>query len=189
MIRTLSRGEGAEHPSRLYYVTQVIAMQRRRLISLLAVASTASVVAGCGFALRNSSNFPFKSVYIQAAENSPLARQLQRTLEASNITVLRAPSSPDMAEQVFELLQEQHERAVISQSATGAVRELQLRLRVRYRLRATLGQQPGEIVELLQTRDLTYDETFALAKEAEEQLLFSDMQTDLVGQIVRRLGK
>ncbi|THU00278.1 hypothetical protein E9531_10960 [Lampropedia puyangensis] len=164
-------------------------MQRRRLLSLLPASIAASALTGCGFALRGSSNFPFKSVFIQAAEASPLARQLQRTLEASNITVLRAPNNPELTEQVFELLQEQHERAVISQSATGGVRELQLRLRVRYRLRPTLSQTPGEIVELLQTRDLTYDETFAIAKEAEEQMLFTDMQTDLVGQIARRLGK
>jgi len=163
-------------------------MQRRRLLSLLAVTSAASALSGCGFALRSSANFPFKSVYIQAADASPLARQLQRTLEASNVTVLRSPSNPDLAQQVFELLQEQHERAVISQSATGAVRELQLRLRVRYRLRPVMGDKPSEVVELLQTRDLTYDETYALAKEAEERLLFSDMQSDLVGQIVRRLA-
>ncbi|MDH5858505.1 hypothetical protein E8K88_07980 [Lampropedia aestuarii] len=163
-------------------------MQRRRLLSLLAVSSAASALTGCGFALRNSANFPFKSVFIQAADTSPLARQLQRALEASGVTVLRAPSNPELAQQVFELLQEQHERMVISQSATGAVRELQLRLRVRYRLRPTQGDKPGEVVELVQTRDLTYDETYALAKEAEERLLFTDMQTDLVGQIVRRLA-
>jgi LPS-assembly lipoprotein len=38
------------------------------------------------------------------------------------------------------------------------------------------------------TRDVTYDDTVALAKEAEEQLLFRDMQSDMVQQIVRRLA-
>lgn len=163
-------------------------MQRRRLLTLATTAIAATGLSACGFALRGSANYPFQSVYIQAADASPLARQLQRTLEGSNVTVLRAPSNPELAQSVFELLQEQHERAVVSQSASGGVRELQLRLRVRYRLRTSDGQ-PGEIVELLQTRDLTYDETYAIAKEAEEEMLFRDMQTDLVGQIARRLAK
>jgi LPS-assembly lipoprotein len=38
------------------------------------------------------------------------------------------------------------------------------------------------------TRDVTYSDTEILAKEAEEQLLFRDMQSDLVQQILRRLS-
>ena len=38
------------------------------------------------------------------------------------------------------------------------------------------------------TRDVTYSDTEILAKEAEEQLLFRDMQTDFVQQILRRLS-
>ncbi|RMX01756.1 hypothetical protein EBQ25_03670 [Allofranklinella schreckenbergeri] len=179
-------------------------MQRRQFLTRSATATAAAVVtvtaaaslSACGFALRGSANYPFKSVFIQAADASPLARQLQRTLEAAGITVLRAPSSPQMAEKVFELLQEQHERVVVSQSAAGNVRELQLRLRVRYRLTSAhaptssqgSGQTAAQTTELLQTRDLNYDETYALAKEEEAQMLFRDMQADLVGQIVRRLA-
>lgn len=163
-------------------------MQRRRLLLALATAASATALSACGFKLRGAANYPFKSVFIQADAQSSFARQLQRTLEGSGITVLRAPSNPELAERVLELLSEQHERAVISQTATGGVRELQLRLRIRYRLRSNVGASGGEITELLQTRDLSYDESAALAKEAEEQLLFTDMQTDLVAQIVRRLA-
>jgi LPS-assembly lipoprotein len=38
------------------------------------------------------------------------------------------------------------------------------------------------------TRDVTYNDAEILAKEAEEQLLFRDMQTDMVQQILRRLA-
>ncbi|KKW69275.1 hypothetical protein AAV94_00655 [Lampropedia cohaerens] len=163
-------------------------MQRRRFLTFASAAAAGCALSACGFALRGRQDFPFQSLFIQAQQQSQLARQLQRMLEASGVTVLRAPDhGPQEAQAVFELLQESQERAVISQSATGSVRELQLRLRVRYRLHRG-DAQAAEEVELLQTRDLNYDESSALAKEMEEQILFRDMQLDLVGQIVRRLS-
>ena len=38
------------------------------------------------------------------------------------------------------------------------------------------------------TRDITFADTDVLAKESEEQLLFRDMQSDMVQQIMRRLA-
>jgi len=35
---------------------------------------------------------------------------------------------------------------------------------------------------------MTYDETQVLAKESEELLLFRDMKTDAIGQMLRRLS-
>ncbi|RMX05033.1 hypothetical protein D8I35_14400 [Corticibacter populi] len=170
-------------------------MQRRSFLHAAAGAALGTLALGglsaCGFKLRGQASIPFHSVYFQAAEDSPLARQLQRALQDSGVTVLRPPATPDQAERIFELLGEQHERSILSQSATGSVRELQLRLRVRYRLRD--GRSAGlasdaSVVELLQSRDLSYDESLALAKEAEEDMLLRDMQNDLVAQILRRLA-
>ena len=41
---------------------------------------------------------------------------------------------------------------------------------------------------MMQSRDITYNETAALAKESETQLLYRDMTNDLVQQTLRRLG-
>ena len=38
------------------------------------------------------------------------------------------------------------------------------------------------------SRDVTYNDAEILAKEAEEQLLFRDMQSDMVQQVMRRLA-
>jgi LPS-assembly lipoprotein len=45
---------------------------------------------------------------------------------------------------------------------------------------------PPSVVQL--QRDVTYDDSAILAKEAEEQLLFRDMQSDMVQQVMRRLA-
>ena len=42
--------------------------------------------------------------------------------------------------------------------------------------------------ELLIERDITFSETAALAKAAEEQLMFRDMDGDIVQQVLRRLA-
>jgi len=38
------------------------------------------------------------------------------------------------------------------------------------------------------SRDVTYNDADILAKESEEQLLFRDMQSDMVQQVMRRLA-
>jgi LPS-assembly lipoprotein len=42
--------------------------------------------------------------------------------------------------------------------------------------------------ELLVSRDLSYSESQALAKEHEEAELFREMQADVVAQVMRRLA-
>ena len=102
--------------------------------------------------------------------------------------VLREPATLPSAQAVFDMLAEQQERAVVGLTTSGQVRELQLRLRVRIRLRSADGSEWIPDTELLQSRDISYSETIALAKEAEEALLYRDMRTDLVQQLMRRLA-
>ncbi|NUN61059.1 MAG: hypothetical protein HUU13_08135 [Burkholderiaceae bacterium] len=162
-------------------------MQRR---ALLTFAPAVALLAGCGFRLRGAPEFAFNTLYIAAPAGSPLARELLRTLEgaASPLRVLRDAAALPTAEMVLDLLSEQRERAVVGLTPSGQVRELQLRLRVRFRLRTPQGDERIPETELLQTRDISYSETIALAKEAEEGLLYRNMQTDIVHQLLRRLA-
>ena len=41
---------------------------------------------------------------------------------------------------------------------------------------------------LFRSRDLTYDDTQVLAKESEELLLYRDMKSDAIQQMLRRLS-
>ncbi|ODS70375.1 MAG: hypothetical protein ABS38_03040 [Acidovorax sp. SCN 68-22] len=161
-------------------------MDRRRLL----LAAPALLLAGCGFRLRGVPQFAFGSLYIAAPEGSQLALQLRRTLEATGggLRVLSDPAALPQAEAVFELLAEQQERSVVGLNASGQARELELRLRIRFRLRNQAGSELIAPTEIVQQRELSYNETLALAKEAEEALLYRDMRRDLVQQLVRRLA-
>jgi LPS-assembly lipoprotein len=166
-------------------------LQRKRsFLTLLAAAPLAAGLTACGFRLRGAPEFQFRTLYIQAGGGSALARELERTLKGAggNLTVLRDPADLPKAEAVFELLSEQRERVVVGYNASGQVRELQLRLRIRFRLRNQQGVELIPPTELLQQRDVSYNESIALAKEAEEALLYRNMQTDLVQQLLRRLA-
>ena len=161
-------------------------MNKRTLLSLAPVA----LLTACGFRLRGVPEFSFASLYVAAPQGSPLARELTRTLEGSGskLQVLRDPAALPTAQAVLDLLSEQHERAVVGLNASGQVRELELRLRVRFKLRTPAGDELIPDTELLQQREISYNEAIALAKEAEEALLFRNMQTDIVQQLLRRLA-
>src|SRR5712692_9913706 len=72
--------------------------------------------------------------------------------------------------------------------AAGRVSEYQLRYRVGFRVTDPKGVQVYlPTIEILLTRDVSYSDAQVLAKETEEALLYRDMQSDMVQQIMRRL--
>ena len=127
---------------------------------------------------------------MQAQPGSAIGRELRRTLQGSggNLTLLTEPTQLTQAEAILDILSEQQERSVVGVNASGQVRELQLRLRMRFRLRNQQGVELIPDTELMQQRDVSYNESVALSKEGEEALLFRNMQTDLVQQLMRRLA-
>ena len=165
-------------------------VSRRTLLASLAAPLALTALAGCGFKLRGVPEFAFRSLYVNAPPASPLARELRRTLQGAGgkLVLLTEPAQMPQAEAIFDLLSEQHERSVVGLSTAGQVRELQLRLRIKFKLRTPAGAELIPETELLQQRDISYSETIALAKEAEEALLYRTMQTDLVQQLMRRLA-
>jgi LPS-assembly lipoprotein len=89
---------------------------------------------------------------------------------------------------VLEFTQETRQKIILSLAATGRVREYQLLYRVGFRVHDGKGGEflPLSTVQL--TRDITFNDSDVLAKETEEQLLYRDMQFDMVQQIMRRLA-
>ena len=162
-------------------------MKRRHLLSLTAVTAA---LTGCGFQLRQTGDYPFKTLYTSFPLTTPFGAELSRQLRGTGrIELLTEPRQAQQADVILEVLQEQRQRVVVGLNASGQVRELQLRLTVKVRLRTPEGVEWIEPVELYQQRDLSFNETAALSKEIEEALLYRDMQNDIVQQIVRRLSR
>ena len=157
---------------------------RRRLILL---GGGVAALAGCGFELRKAPDFAFRSIAIPAG--TPMANELRRTISsAGDVQVVGRQLPVDQAQVVLDLLAELREKVVVGLNASGQVREFQLRSIVRFRLRTPQGRELIPETELVQQRDISFNESAVLAKEAEETLLYRDMQTDLVQQLMRRLA-
>jgi LPS-assembly lipoprotein len=161
-------------------------LSRRRSIAALAVASC--LLAACGFQLRQAPDFAFNSIYVGGNPNSTLGKELKRSIAASGNVAVLEQGRLDSAQVVLDLLADQREKVVVGLNASGQVREFQLRTRLKFRLRTSQGKELIPETELLQQRDISFNESAVLAKEAEENLLYRDMQTDLVQQLMRRLA-
>jgi LPS-assembly lipoprotein len=153
----------------------------RRILTLV----LALLLAGCGFRLRGTAEVPFESVYVPGA-TSGIALDLKRNIQAG--TKARVVDDPKAADAVLQFTEETRQKEILSLTGTGRVREFQLRYRVGFRVHDGKGTEfvPPSTIQL--TRDVTFNDTEILAKEQEEQLLFRDMQSDMVQQIMRRLA-
>jgi LPS-assembly lipoprotein len=115
--------------------------------------------------------------------------ELRRNLLGTGrIELLTEPKQMLQADAILDILSETRQQVPVGVSATGQIRELQLRLQVQFRLRAPQGVELIEPVTLALQRDLSFTETAALSKEIEMGVLYRDMQTDIVQQIMRRLS-
>ena len=63
-----------------------------------------------------------------------------------------------------------------------------MRLRVKFRMRTPQGRILIAETEVAQQRDISFSEAAVLSKEAEETLLYRDMQSDIVQQLLRRMA-
>ena len=152
-----------------------------------AVLVAALAVAGCGFELRRAPEFRFSTIALSGFRTaSPLAEELKRSIAGSTTT--RVVEAASQAQVVLEALADARERSVVASTASGQVREITLRTRLGFRLRTPAGKELIAPTELVLSRDMSYNERAALAKEQEEALLFRAMQSDIVAQVMRRLA-
>jgi len=157
------------------------ATTRRRLL----LATPLLALAGCGFELKRAAALQFESIALTGfAPRSPLASELRAALERS-ITV---KDSPAQAQVVLQALSDERTRRVVVFTASGQVRDIQLRMRLKYRAQTPSQRELIADAEILQIRELTFIESKTLGKEQEEQDLFREMQSDTVLQVMLRLS-
>ena len=162
-------------------------MQRRLLLRSVCAGTGLALLGGCGFRLRRPPTLPFATIQLVGfPARSPFTDELTRSIEASGST--RVVESVAQAQVVLEALADVRDKSVAAQTAAAQVREFTLRRRLRFRLRTPGGRVLIPETELLLARDMTYNETDALAKEEEEATLYRSMQTDIVEQVMRRLA-
>ena len=167
------------------------------------------LLAGCGFKLRGSADLPahklpFATIALTLAPTSDFYAQLKRSIEASSAGTRVVDASE--ADAILAVLGDSSQKNILSLNASGRAREYQLVRTFRFKVQARgpAGAPapqvkytdapvvaPTEYVApstIVLRREVTYSHDLVLSKEAEEQLLWRDIQKDLVEQVMRRLA-
>lgn len=166
-------------------------MNALRSITLRAGATLLLAVAlsACGFQLRGSSgqyHMPFQSIFLGFADTSPLGTELKRNLRGGDAVVVVSDASK--ADARFDVLSETRGKSILSLNSQGRVREYLLTYTLVFRVRDAKDKELLGATEISLKRSIAFNESQVLAKESEEALLYRDMQSDLVQQILRRLA-
>ena len=151
----------------------------------VAALAFSMLLFACGFHLRGEAHYAFATLFLNSPPALSITTELKRSLEGIGSARLVAAAAG--AEAVLEVNSVEDTKQILSLSGGGKVAEYLLTKRVMFRVHDNDGQDWLPTAEVLVRRSYTYSDTEALAKEAQEQRLWREMQTDSVQQIVRRL--
>ena len=155
-----------------------------RIVRGLAALAFATL-ASCGFHLRGDVPYAFDTLYINAPTAGPLVVELKRVLASA--TGARVVDKVEGAQAILDITAYGDDKQVLSLSGGGRVREYTLTKHVAFRLRDTDGRDWLPAGDITIRRTYSFNESEALAREAQEVRLLREMQSDAVAQIVRRL--
>jgi LPS-assembly lipoprotein len=153
--------------------------------TLIGVVLT-TILTACGFHLRGTAALPQESLYISGPAYSAFANDLKRAIVAGTKT--RIAEDAAQADATLFILGENRAKRILTLTQQGTVREFELRYSVVYRLADKAGKEITAPTEITTVRSYVYNDQQALAAEAEDALLYRDMQQDAVQQLLRRLA-
>lgn len=145
------------------------------------------VLSACGFQLRGSYNLPWETLHISGLpENNELYFQIKRGVESGSLTKISTDAKQASAS--LAILRNEQLKSILSLSGKGLVREFQLTRTFVYRVVDAQGKELLPQSQIILQRDMTFDDERIFAKEAEEAIIWREMQQDLVQQLLRRLA-
>jgi LPS-assembly lipoprotein len=154
-----------------------------RICLMFALLAT---LTACGFQLRGSTELPFRTLWVGFSDASPLGTEFKRYIRGGTSTKL--VDDPTKAEAKLTVLSESRDKEILSLDATGQVREYTLYYIFVFKVDDGKGRDFIAPTRITLKRDISVDNNTILAKQAEEDLLYRDMQSDLVQQMLRRLA-
>lgn len=144
--------------------------------------------ASCGWQLQGVHHLSaeLQPLYVQYPDtHSMFSRALQERLRTSGVQIAENESE---AKAVLQITKDERGHRVISVSNRNTPEEYEVYYNVEFMLKPHAGdsilQQP-----LHAAQTMTYDETHALAKQREENMLSESMATELADQLLRQIRR
>ena len=159
---------------------------RALLVALALFLAGASLLnlTGCGFRVSGFDlKLPFQTLAIQGTQD--VTREIRRLMGVQQ--GVKVVTKPTEAQVVLAVTAQNLERFVVAFSSTGRPREIQLRMRVAYRITDGFGVELTAPQEISPTRDISVSESEVLATASAEDFMKADMNRDIAQQLVRRL--
>ena len=130
---------------------------------------------------------PFKMLYLETENPKTLfIADIRRSLEANNLQLVNSAAQADV---VLKIIFERPDKQILTLGGGGRVNEFRLSYKISLRAYDLKQHDWMPAEEIYLYRDFSYDDTILLAKESEEALLYQNMRSDMVQQIVRRLSR
>ena len=143
-------------------------------------------LAACGFTLRANQTLPFSTIAVTPEHGGAVATELIRYL-GDVVRPVAPPNGGVVPDVILDILQEDRQKKIVGYNTSGQVREYELHLNVRFKIRSARGEELVGPTLIAQFRNISFNESAVLSKETEEGLLYRDMQSDVVQQLMRRL--
>jgi LPS-assembly lipoprotein len=160
----------------------MLTISRRQAFSCV----SAWLLTSCGFELQKPLVLTFDRLHFNGfAFDSSMAEALKQALAQNHVEVV-ASNLP--APVHFNVDTHASEKNVVASTVAGQVREIQLREHLVFNVTDTKQNSLIPSTDLSLTREITYNERHALAKEQEMQASFFAMQQEMAIQVVRRLS-
>ena len=144
-------------------------------------------LTSCGFHLRGTQGFEvaLEQLYVSVpASYGELKRELERTFTQYDIDVVGLRTASRYA---LVINGERNTRRAVSTTSSISVAEYELRLEVDIQLTDRQGADVILPTTLMTERIYTFNRNSLVGSNEEETLLLSEMRSDLVNQIIRRV--
>jgi LPS-assembly lipoprotein len=158
-----------------------------RAIRLSSIFCLVWLLTGCGFHVRGAYDFPFDTLFISQPSNTPIYSRIKQGVESASHKT-HVITDPKEAAATLVVISDMKEKNILSLSSGGRVLEYELVRRFRFRIDARDGGHYIAPTQITIRREMTYNDTLVLSKDAEENLLWRDIENDLVTQLLRRMS-
>jgi LPS-assembly lipoprotein len=155
-----------------------------QLLTVFLLSGALLALSGCGFKIRSADiGLPFQTIAVEGNEKT--AQELRFMLNNQpGVDLVEKSTNPQV---VVQVVSEDLRRTVVTFNSAGRPREIELRLTVIYRVVDSLGVELTAPQEIVQARDISVNESEALAFSGAEDFMLTDMQSDIAYQLLRRL--
>ncbi len=156
---------------------------RRQFASFLVLFTL--LLQACGFQLRTPPHLSYQRVYLSANLERNLSSEIRSALTQDGVTLVSQPDQADVIVYVSPLVKD---KQILTLNAQGTVSQFTLLSKLNFRATDSAGNELLPPTDVTITRLFNYNDVQILAKQSEEQLMYKDMQHDLVQQMLRRLA-